>query len=369
MTLLGGLLRYRLAVGTIAAIALGWFDALARLTPVDHVLFSDAAGRLLSDRWASAFVDKRVQVGPLYLAVLGAVRNLVQALGITPRDVLCIAIEVAVTVGVMLTVRAVVRGHAWSPALELAAGVVTLAGGLAWTGWASGHPEEVAIGLIWIYSARLARDERTLGAGLLLALAAGLKLWGALGIPILLLATDPRRRVLAALSFTVLVAATYAPFLLFGEVNTFDFRWPVDSPLLRPFVGDDRLFPWPLRILQGAVTVGLGGMVAVRMRSKEHVEWVLPLAIVLIRIVLDPLPHYYFWLPIEAIGIVGAAALATTRSLTVAVAAGIGVYVMLAWRFMPLQFGFFYRVALSVGLLAVAMQGVRPPRTQIQHHV
>ena len=222
---------------------------------------------------------------------------------------------------------------------------------------------------MWIWSARLARARKAAGAGSLLALAAGLKLWGVLGVPVLLLCSEPRRRMLAAGLFAALVAIAYAPFLLLGEVNTFEFRWPVDSPLLHPFADADGLFPWPLRILQGLAAVALGAAVAVRMRNRVHVEWALPLAIVIVRIVLDPLPHYYFWLPIEAIGLVGAAALATTQPRAVAAAAGTAVYVMLAWRYMPDQSGFFYRVAISGVLLFLAARGPGLVGRQIQHQV
>jgi hypothetical protein len=66
-----------------------------------------------------------------------------------------------------------------------------------------------------------------------------------------------------------------------------------------------------LRLLQSVLALSAGASVAIALRRSVHACWLAPLAVALVRLVLDPLSYGWYWLEIEALVLVGAALLLT----------------------------------------------------------
>jgi hypothetical protein len=197
-------------------------------------------------------------------------------------------------------------------------GAAAVALGLTHGAFVDGHPAEAVTPLLWVLAAIDARRGRVLRAGALVGISAGFELWGVLGAPVLLLA--PRLRD-AAKGFgfeATVVLVQLAPFALFGHVRMFDYEWRVaEGTMLSVVVPVGSHFGWPLRLLQAAVACGLGAAVALRFRRSVHAVWLVPLAVVVSRIALDPLAYGWYWLEAEALALIGAGALIAAPPLLV----------------------------------------------------
>jgi hypothetical protein len=294
-------LRSRLArvwvtvLGAAAAVA-----SLDRGTdPGDLVYFVHKGERFLSAGWADTFADPRLQSGPIQLVVFGAVRNL---------TALAFLLELAVAVLVLY----VLRRLGASDRVSLAVGLLAVASGLTHGAFVDGHPAEAIVPLLWVLAGLWARDDRALAAGALVGLSAGFELWGVLGAPVLLLAPRLRRVVVAGLAEVGVVLALLIPFALAGTFRMFDHEWRVATgTLLSLVVGPGAHFGWPLRLLQASLALGAGTAVAVALRRSVHAVWLAPLAVVIVRILLDPLSFGWYWLEAVALVLAGAALLLT----------------------------------------------------------
>jgi hypothetical protein len=265
----------------------------------DLVYFVHRGEQLLSGGWAQTFADPMLQSGPLQLVLFGAVRNLA-------------ALAFIVELGVAALLLAVLGRLRVPDRWRLAAGLVAVAAGLTHLAFADGHPAEAVVPLLWILAALWAREDRVVAAGALIGLAAGLELWGVLGAVVLLLAPRFRRAVLGLCVESVVVAAQLVPFAVPGEVRTFDRQWDVTTgTLLSIFVAPGTHFGWPLRLVQAALAVGAGAAVALKLRRSVHAVWLAPLAVVVARILLDPVSFGWYWLEPEALALAGAALVLT----------------------------------------------------------
>ena len=280
-----------------AAAAVAYLDR--GTDPGDVVYFIHRGEQLLSSGWAHTFADPMLQSGPLQLVLFGAVRNLP-------------ALAFVVELGVAALLLAVLGRLGVADRWRLAAGLVAVGAGLTHLAFADGHPAEAVVPMLWILAALWAREDRVVAAGALLGAAAGLELWGVLGAAVLLLAPRLRRAVLGLCVEAVVVIAQLAPFALAGEVRMFDRKWDVTTgTLLSVFVEPGTHFGWPLRLVQAALAVGAGGAVALRLRGRLHAVWLAPLALVLVRILLDPVSFGWYWLEPEALALAGAALVLT----------------------------------------------------------
>ena len=164
--------------------------------------------------------------------------------------------------------------------------------------------------LLWMLAALWAREDRVVAAGALIGVSAGLELWGLLGIPVLLLAPRFRRAVLGTFVAAGLVLVPLAPFALAGSFRMFDHEWRVATGTLLGLVVDPGThFGWPARLLQASLALGAGAAIALRLRRGLHAVWLVPLAVALVRILLDPIAFGWYWLEVEAPVLVGAALL------------------------------------------------------------
>ena len=129
--------------------------------------------------------------------------------------------------------------------------------------------------------------------GLLVGLAAGLKLWGVLGIPVVLIGRRQRDLWVRGLLAGAVVLLCYVPFFAWGEVNTFTFTWGMSNAgstlaQLGSWLGAS---DWTLRVIQGAAAILVGCAVAVR-RSGSGLTIII--GVISTRLLLDPLLMSYY---------------------------------------------------------------------------
>ncbi len=264
----------------------------------DLVYFVHRGERLLSSHWASAYGDRELQSGPLQLVVAGAARS---------TSVLAFVVEIGVVALLLFVLGRMEVPVRW----RLVAGIAAVAAGLTHGAFVEGHPAEVVTPLLWVLAALEARRARTLRAGGLISLSAGLELWGLLGVAVLFLTPSMRAAARGAAVAAGLAAVQLAPFVAFGDFRMFDYRWRIASgTLVGFFVPPGTHFGWPLRLLQAGVACGIGVLLARRLRT-AHAVWLVPLSVAVVRIGLDPLAYGWYWLEVEALTLVGVALVAT----------------------------------------------------------
>jgi hypothetical protein len=262
----------------------------------DTHVFVDAGRTLLSSQWDRAFASPVVQAGPIQLALFGSLGRWHGALALV------------LTMGTAVLVVAAVRAAGVKSSLLLGGvGLVAVLTGLTEVGL-GGHPADAVIPLVWICAAAEARRGHAWRAAILIGLSAGLETWGILGVAVLALA--PRRR--DALSGTVVAGATalvlFLPFVLGGHFEMSKFHWYVGSPsLVSTLVPEGTPFGWSLRLVQAAFALSAGTAVALLLRRRPDAVWVAPLAIIVVRLLLDPVMWSYYLAAPKMVVLVGAA--------------------------------------------------------------
>lgn len=171
------------------------------------------------------------------------------------------------------------------------------------------------------------KRDRPGASGIALGIAAGLKLWGGLGLPLLLLVPRASR----AASALVIAAATsvsmYLPFILGGNFRSFDYTWTVraQSPV-RLLLGVESRFTWPMRLGQSALVVAGGVAMVLWARRRSSVVWTGPFAMIALRLLTDPLDYHYYWLPAGIVALVGLSSVVTHRPSSIRVPLAAGYY-------------------------------------------
>jgi hypothetical protein len=260
----------------------------------DLVYFIHKGQQLLSGSWADTFADPRLQSGPLQLAFFGAVHNLAALAFLIELGVAALLLYVLGRVGLSDRVRVTV-------------GLLAVAGGLTHISFVYGHPAEAIVPLLWVLAGLRAREGRVLSAGALVGLSAGFELWGVLGVAVLLLAPSVTRAVVGACVHAAVVFAMLAPFVVAGTFRMFDHEWRTTSgTLVGLVVGPGAHFSWPLRLAQAALAIGAGAALTFALRRNLHALWLVPLAVALVRLLLDPVSFGWYWREIEALVLVGA---------------------------------------------------------------
>ena len=260
----------------------------------DLVYFVHKGEQLLSGGWANTFADPQLQSGPLQLAVFGAIRDLGALAFLIELGVAALLVHVLGRLGL-------------SDRARLAVGLLAVASGLTHIAFVYGHPADAVIPLVWVLAGLWARQDRVFAAGAVVGLSAGLELWGVLGVAVLLLAPRLTRALAGACVQAAVVVAMLAPFALAGTFRMFDHEWRVTSgTVLGLIVGPGAHFSWPLRLAQASLAVGAGGALAFALRRSAHALWLVPLAVALVRLVLDPVSFGWYWLEVEALVLVGA---------------------------------------------------------------
>jgi hypothetical protein len=230
----------------------------------------------------------------LQLAFFGAVHNLA-------------ALAFLIELGVAALLLYVLGRVGLSDRVRVTLGLLALAGGLTHISFVYGHPAEAIVPLLWVLAGLWAREGRVLSAGALVGLSAGFELWGVLGVVVLLLAPSVRRALAGACVQAAVVSAMLAPFVVAGTFRMFDHEWRTTSGTLVGLVfGPGAHFGWPLRLAQAALAIGAGAALAFALRRNVHALWLVPLAVALVRLLLDPVSFGWYWLEVEALVLVGA---------------------------------------------------------------
>jgi hypothetical protein len=294
--------RHARALAWIGPAAAAAFVALLHgSSGGDTGLFVAAGRTLLSTHWSHAFASSEIQAGPLQLALFGSIG----------RSGAALAVVLAVATALLLLAAAAAAGSR-SPALVSALGLTAVGVGFTAVGYEYGHPADAALPLIWTLALVDARRGRVVRAGVLVGLSAGLETWGILGVAALALAPRWRDAARGAAVAAAAVTVLFVPFVLAGHFSMGTYEWNVnDGTFLSLLVPAGAPFGWSLRLLQGAFAVGAGVAAARLLRRSPHAPWVVPLAVVAVRLLLDPfhLPYYRaaLWGPL----LVGAALVAS----------------------------------------------------------
>ncbi len=267
----------------------------------DFRIFADAGTTMLSGAWRHTYADALVQAGPLQLALASLLRG---ALG-GSTAALAVVSDLLVA-GALVAGTAAFAGRRPLPLALVAAAAIPL--GLVTHPFSLGHFAEPAGALLWLLAARDARQGRVLRAGLLVGASAGFELWGILGVAVLALAPRLRDAARGAALAGSVLALLLAPFVLGGDFHMFDHRWVVTGGAIHLLLPHLHAFPWPLRVLQAAVTVAVAGGLARAIRGSAAAVFVVPAAAAFVRLALDPMSTFYYWDTPLVIDLLGAAA-------------------------------------------------------------
>jgi hypothetical protein len=281
--------------GLVAAVALlahpGDTGDLAFFVHTSEKLFWD---------WPGLFADPSVQVGPLQL-FLFRLGELAGVLAVLVQ--LGTAALLWVTAGRLLTDQRVRFG----------ACIAAVALGLTYGAYQDGHPAQVVVPLLWVLAACDAREGRVVRAGVLVGLSAGFEVWGLLGAVVFVLAPRVRAAVTGFAVQAGVSTALFLPFVAAGEFRMLDYRWRVNGDtLLGLVVEPGSSFTWSMRLVQGLFALAAGAGVAWALRRSLHAVWLAPLTVVAVRLVFDPVRYPWYWLAVQALALLGAAALLTS---------------------------------------------------------
>jgi hypothetical protein len=268
----------------------------------DLAFFVHASEKLLSGDWANVFADPNVQVGPLQL-LLFRIGDL--------AGVLALLVQVGVAALLWVAAGRLLTGR--DPRVRFAVCLLALVIGLSYGAYQDGHPAQVVVPLLWVLAACDAREGRAVRAGALVGLSAGFEVWGALGAVVFVLVPRARAAVVALAIQACVSGALFLPFVAAGEFRMFDYRWRVNGDTLLSLVvqpGTD--FTWSMRLLQGVAALAAGVGVALVLRRSLHAVWLAPLTVVAVRLLLDPVRYPWYWLAVQTLALLGAAALLTS---------------------------------------------------------
>jgi hypothetical protein len=288
----------RLAPWLLPAVLAAVVAPFARGDGGDSPLFVAAGRTLLSSHWREAFANSSVQAGPLQLALFGSVG----------RSAAVLSVVVGVGVAVLVVAAARSAGVTSSRLLGLT-GLAAVVTGLTVNAFEAGHPADAVLPLVWVLAAAEARRGRVARAGVLVGLGAGLETWSVLGLAVLVLAPRGREAVRGVVVGACITAALFLPFVAGGRFEMLSYTWNVSQGSLISFVvAPGTHVGWALRLAQGAAALGAGLGAARLARRSVHAIWLVPLAVVLARLALDPLDNGYYFVGVVGPALVGLAA-------------------------------------------------------------
>jgi hypothetical protein len=280
----------RLLPWLLPATAAAVVAPLWRAADGDGRLFAVAGKTLLSAHTLHAFSDPGVQAGPLQLLFYGSVG----------RSPLAAAIVLGVVAALLLVATARAVGVSDSFTLT-AVGLAGVAVGLTRGVYEAGHPADGLLPLLWIVAGAEARRGRTVRAGLIIGASAGFETWGLLGIAVLALA--PRSAAIAVAT----TAALFAPFVLGGHFASSHYVWTVSpQSLVLGRIAPGAAFGWPLRLMQAVAALTVGSSAALQLRRSAHGLWLVPVVVICVRLLIDPLDTDYYFLGLASCTLVGA---------------------------------------------------------------
>jgi hypothetical protein len=286
-------------------LAGSWTD-----TPADLTLFANAGGALIRGDLTGTFADPAVQTGPVTALFMFLLRGATGWTGpvAAPAQVLVLCLINAGALVTALRVSLSRGGHVRAATL-LVVGLLAVAFGALST--TDAHPTHAVIALLWFLAVRAARRGRPELVGLLIGVACGLDTWGVLGAGAVLALPSVRGVARSAVVAALAAGAFWLPFLAAGGAHSFQMKWtPVPDSVPSLFFGTTPV-PWSYRLAQGLVCLLAGAAVAWWLRHSDDAAWVLPVVVVAIRILLDPVWFEYYGVPVILMLLVGGATVAT----------------------------------------------------------
>ena len=272
----------------------------------DLAFFMHSAERLFSGGWAQTYADPTLQVGPLQLVVLGALDTVAGLAGFSSTRLIGAVFGAVVVALFWLIARRLLDGRGGRWALT-AAVLAPVALSYTFDAYRDGHPAQALVPLLWVLAGFEVRAGRWWPAGVLIGVSAGFEVWGILGVAIVVLAPRVWDATRAFAVATLMLVAMLVPFAVAGDFGMFEYHWVVNGDtLLSLFVEPGTAFTWPLRILQGGTAVLVGAGVAWSLRRSAAALWAGPLALVAVRLALDPVRYPWYWLAVETLVLVGA---------------------------------------------------------------
>ncbi len=288
---------------------------------VDVPLFLERASLLLSGAWSDTYANSDLQAGPLQLVLLGSGRLLAEETGLSPELVVSVLVELLVLAAFFFVAHRLVRGRPRSRAVLAAAGLAGVGIGLFSLDALSGHVAQTLVPLLWILAGLTAREGSLARAGLLVGVSAGFEAWGLLGIAVLVLAPTLRKVTLGVAVAATSAVLLFAPFVLAGDFRMFEYDWRTSGGTLPGLLlGAGEPFSWPMRLGQAACAVAVGAALARWLRHSISAVWLVPLAVVGVRLALDPVSYPWYWTALQTLALIAAADLVSGPFLSDALA-------------------------------------------------
>jgi hypothetical protein len=326
----------------------------------DAGMFAGASDRMLRGH-ADVFEDPVLQVGPLYLLLVGPGALLADAVG-APQWAGAALLTSAASAALLVAALGALAGSRPRRDRQVLSGLTVVLGGALVIPATYGHPEEVMTALLLVVATASARDRRTWTPALLLAAAITIKLWAVVGVGLLLVAAGRRLVVHRGLVLAGAVGAAYLPFVVLDRVATFGFAWQVEVPApLSLLLADGSQFGYRQRLLQVGVAAAAGALLARRAHGPD-VVWALPLAVMSARLLLDPLSNPYYWTTLVVVVLLRVllAERPLLEVLLVAYLGSIAMLLLIVTAQGPV--GAVALTALGLGALGLALGAARPPR-------
>ncbi|WP_421733811.1 hypothetical protein [Cellulomonas sp.] len=272
----------------------------------DQTIFRAAGLSMLGPHFLDVFANSWLQIGPLYLVLLGLGTAVGTVLHLPPAAIgICAAAAhgvLAAWLACLAARRAAEATGAWVRLAQWVVGMTVVVGGSLFNAGAADHAEELLLGLVLALAAVSAGRGRLVWAAVLLALATGVKQWAPTAGGILLAGRRVRASALAITVFVGGVALLYLPFKLWGDMQTFSLQWPFpEHTWLDRLPGMAGASDWMQRIVQGALAGIAGVLIAWRRHGSVLVAVMGSIAV---RLLLDPLRIQYYWTALVAVALV-----------------------------------------------------------------
>jgi hypothetical protein len=330
-------IRVLRVIGYATLVFLTWLLALQASTapapyPVELSTFGPAGAALLSGQLESVYSNPIVQAGPFELLPHGLFFVFGDGGPVSLFTFYFLCLLGLHAAFALLASAISPRTAGWGALIPVAATAMFVLSGVSSWAVVDGHPAQVVVPMLWVCAAALAIRDRPIIAAALIALSTGWEVWGILGAPVLLIATNPRfvRSILVA---TTVGAVVYLPFVLTGSFAMFSFAWPISTgSLMHVLAPDLSTFPWGLRLIQAGLALGAGAFVALKLRRSLTVVWLAPLAILTTRLLFDPLLYGYYFIAPMCVVLIGASMEASaSRRLSFIASAAFALWLLLPW--------------------------------------
>lgn len=276
-----------------------WFGDVGGFARFGESLFTGDLAGVYADPWN--------QAGPLQVIAAFLSVRFSEAVGLPWGPSLVMVVVVALTLGIVAWVTHWLLAHTqissrfsavrpWLPALVVTMAVATES---ITPLFISGHWMQMPTVGLWLLAVRLIR--RPTLSGFLIGIACLLEPWAVFGIPLLLLSPTWRQRFLAAAVSILTAIIGWVPFIVQPGFSFHRLSWPLHegSPwtiVLEPTAP----FPWPLRIVQTFIVLGVFGLLWSVLRGHMPVAWLAVSAsacMLLARVAFDPKTGDYYTAP------------------------------------------------------------------------